>query len=108
MNLVTSEFGTVLGQAVYIGKTEIVSILLEGGADVMHVGGSYSTASGMYPSALDAAHSEGSKAGPDLLALLETAIGEQNGQQIDIDPVENIISRPPFPMPYSQPYRPRP
>ena len=104
MTLVTGELGTVLGQAIHHGSTAMVSLLLEHGADIIHVGGSYSTASGMYPSALDAAHSEGSKAGPDLLALLETAIGEQNGQQIDIDPVENIISRPPFPMPYSQPY----
>ena len=98
MNLVTSEFGTVLGQAVYIGKTEIVSILLEGGADVMHVGGSYSTASGVYPNALDVAHSEGSRADTKLLELLESAVHK------DFNIVDHVISRPPFPMPYTRQY----
>ena len=108
MNLVTSKFGTVLGQAIYNWSTESALILLEHGADVMHVGGSYSTASGVYPSALDVAHSEGSRADPALLALLEMAIEKYHGSgdqssnpgvnPVDID---DVISRPPFPMPYT-------
>ena len=103
---ITSELGTVLGHAIHQGSTAIVSLLLKHGASIIHVGGSYSTDFGVYPSALDAAHSEGSNAGPDLRALIETAIEEQKepGSQ-DVDPVEDILlSRPPFPMPYSQPY----
>ena len=95
INLVAGGFGTVLGLAIFEGSTEIALFLLERGADVMHVGGSYSSASGVYPSALDAARSEGSSASPTLIARLETLVRErqQNG---------GIISRPPFPMPYTQ------
>lgn len=47
-NIVTSGFGTVLGQAIYTGNTKIAFLLLKYGADVMYVGGSYSIASGIY------------------------------------------------------------
>ena len=70
MNLVIDEFGTVLGWAIYKWSTEITLFLLEHGTDVMLVDGSYPTASGMYPSALDAARSEGSRASRALLSLL--------------------------------------
>ena len=99
LNLVTNESGTILGQAIYRGSTETAVLLLEHGADVMCVGGSYSTASGVYPSALDAAHSDGSRADPSLLARLQIAMREQNGS-----PVNNVVTRPPFPMPYTPPY----
>ena len=97
-----SKIGTALAAAILGGSLDIVSQLLEHGADVTRVGGCYSTASGMgmYPSALDVAHSEGSIAGPILLALHRTTTGEQNP---DVDPVINIISRPLFPMPYTPP-----
>ena len=95
VNLVTGEFGTALGQAIYQGSTEIALFLLDHGADVMHVGGINSNSLGVYPSALDIAYLEGSKADPTLLARLRAAIGERN------TPVDDVISRPPFPMPYS-------
>ena len=57
MSLVTNELGTVLGQAIHRGSTEIAFLLLEHGADVIHVGRSCSTASGAYPTALDVAGS---------------------------------------------------
>ena len=106
VNLVCSEFGTILGQAIYKGNTEGALLLLEHGADVLRVGGSYSTASGVYPSALDVAHSEGVSADPVLLARLQAAASHQNGpmnQQTDSneDLVDSVISLPPFPMPYS-------
>ena len=97
MNLVTSEFGTVLGQAIHEGSTEIAFFLLERGADVMRVGGSYSTASGVYPSALDAldaALSESSRADQTLLAWLQAAVRERSAP-----PVNSLLSWPPFPMP---------
>ena len=95
INLVTSKFGTVLGQAIYRGCTKIALFLLENGADVLRVGGFY-PASGMYPSALDVAHSEGSTVDPSLLLRLQTAIRERHGSLVD-----DIISRSPFPMPHS-------
>ena len=106
INLVAGSLGTVLGQAIHIGSTKMVACLLEHGADLMRVGGSYSTASGVYPSALDAAHSEGSRADPALLALLTTAISKQSGStnqltHPNVDTLDVIISRPPFPMPYN-------
>ena len=93
INIVTSEFGTMLGQAIYSGSTELATFLLEHGADVLCVGGCYPS-SGMFPSALDVAHSESSSVNPPLLLRLETAIRESgwNG---------SVISRPPFPMPYT-------
>ena len=98
INIVTSEFGTVLGQAIYRGCTKIALFLLANGADVLYVGGCY-PASGMYPSALDVARSEGSRADQSLLLRLQTAIRERHRSQIDY-----IISRSPFPMPYTQPH----
>ena len=109
INQVAGMYGTALAAAVFGGNTDIVSLLLERGADVMHVGGSYSTTSGVYPSALDVAHSEGSRASPTLLALLESAANKnRNGpgdQQTNttVDPADNVTSRPPFPMPYTGP-----
>ena len=100
-NGVGSEYATALGGAVFAGSTDIVSLLLEHGADVMRVGGCCSTPSGVYPSALDVAHSEGSQADPTLRALLKTAIRKPNP---DADRVMDVISRPPFPMPYTVPY----
>ena len=94
MNIVTSEFGTVLGRAIYNGSTEIALFLLEHGADVMRIGGHYSAASGMYPSALDVALSQGSSVDPTLLVRLQATVREQNGPSIN-----NLISWPPFPMP---------
>ena len=94
MNIVTSESGTVLGWAIYRGSKEIALLLLEHGADVNRVGGSYSTASGVYPSALDVAHSEDCSVESTLLVKLQTAIRERNGS-----PVDDIVSRSPFPMP---------
>ena len=100
-----SEYGAALAAAVFKGRMEIVSLLLGFGADVLRVGGSYSTTSGTYPSALDVAYSEGSKADHSLVVLLRAATTKQNGCQNqptnpNIDPANNIISRPPFPMPY--------
>ena len=94
MNIVTSEFGTVLGRAIYNGSTEIALFLLEHGADVMRIGGHYSTASGMYPSALDVALSQGSSVDPTLLVRLQATVRERTGPSIN-----NLISWPPFPMP---------
>ena len=104
VNLVVGTLGTVLGQAIYTGSTDTALLLLEYGADIMHVGGSYSAASGMYPSALDAAHSEGSRANPALIELLTTKQNERTKHyqptNADTDPVNDVMSRPPFPMPY--------
>ena len=97
INLVSGESGTVLGQAICKGSTDMALFLLELGADVMSVGGSYSTPSGMYPSALDIAHLDGSNTDPTLVAQLQTAIGTRIGP-----PVDDVISRPPFPMPYTR------
>ena len=91
INLVGGEYGTALGHAIYEGSTKTAYRLLQHGADIMHVGGRYPTALGVYPSALDAAYSEGSSVDPTLLARLQTVTSE----------VTNVISRPPFPMPYS-------
>ena len=109
INLVASEYGTSLGQAVYQNSGGIVLFLLAYGADAMRVGGSYPTTSGVYPSALDAARSNGSRADATLLALLENAVGEWTGPGIkqanpNIDPADDVISRAPFPMPYAGPY----
>ena len=95
INLVGCESGTALGQAVYKGHTEIAMLLLECGADVMRVGGSSSAALGVYPSVLDVARSEGSRADSTLLARLTAAINNQTNQPTD------PLSRPPFPMPYT-------
>ena len=109
MTLVTSEFGTVLGQAIYQKRTEIALLLLDHGADIMSVGGSYPTATGMYPSALDVARSEGCRTTPELLVRLQTAIEEQGWstnqyEDASVDPINDLRSRPPFPMPYTGPY----
>ena len=61
--------------AAFEGNTQIVSLVLKHGADETRVGSSYPTASDVYPSALDAAHSDGSKADLTLLGLLEASIG---------------------------------
>ena len=106
INLVIGSCGTVLGQAIYEGNQNITSLLLGRGADVMCVGGSYSTSSGVYPSALDVAHSEGSRgADSTLLTLLTTAISKLNGHttNANLANLDNTRSRPPFPMPYTQP-----
>ena len=97
VNAIGGDYGTALGMAAFRGRTAMVSLLLEHGADVMRVGGSYSTPSGVYPSALDAARSDGSRADPTLLELLETAVRTRDPY---VDP-QDIISRPPFPMPFS-------
>ena len=104
INLVIDSRGTVLGRAIYEGSEEITSLLLERGADVTHVGGSYPTSSGVYPSALDVAHSEGSRADPTLLMLLTTETSKRNGSITNASLANNEISRPPFPMPYTRPY----
>ena len=98
INAVGGEYGTALAVAAFSGSTESVSLLLKHGADAMRVGGGYSTASGVYPSALDVADSEGSRADTNLLALLETAITKHHAK---VDSDNNVISRPPFPMPYT-------
>ena len=95
INRITGESGTVLGLAIYTSSVGAIALLLDQGADAMCVGGSYPTTSGVYPSALDVAHSIG---GQTLLELLKTAIRKQNP---NFDQVDNIISRPPFPMPYT-------
>ena len=108
INLVSGESGTALGQAIHEGSTEIALLLLELGADVMRVGGSYPTTFGVYPSALDVAHLDGSNTDPALVAQLETAVREQSGGLISRPeigtrigtPVDDVVSRPPFPMPY--------
>ena len=102
VDTVAGEFGTALGQAIYQGSTEIVSILLEHGADVLRVGGSYPTSSGVYPSALDVAHSEGSNASPFLIGELEAAQNRRTNPP-GADPVNDVITRPPFPMPCTRP-----
>ena len=109
VNAIGGEYGTALAVATFRGWTDIAILLLEHGADVIRVGGSYSlysTTPGLYPSALDVAQLEGSRADSTLLALLETETRKQNGlgnQPTDpnVDPVDNLISRPPFPMPYT-------
>ena len=104
MNLVTSKFGTVLGQAISKRSIEIALLLLEHGADVLRVGGSYSTTSSVYPSALDVvAHSEGNSTNPNELQRVKNAIVKRQNQQanLDADPVNDVISRPPFPMSYT-------
>ena len=98
INQVTGEFGTILGLAIYKRNTGVTALLLDQGADAMCVGGSYQTTSGVYPSALDVAHSIGD---PTLLELLKTTIRKRNP---NFDQVDNIISRPPFPMPYTRLY----
>ena len=103
INCVIGEFGTVLGLAIHKrSSSAVIALLLEHGADVMHIGGSYSTTLGVYPSAFDVAHSEDDRT---LLELLETASRKQN-PNIGTDPASNVnvISRPPFPMPYIMPY----
>ena len=65
----------------------------------MCVAGICSTTSGVYPSALDVAYSKGSKADPALLARLQTTIRQQSGS-----PVDDVIFRPPFPLPYTRPH----
>ena len=108
IDIVGGEYGTALGAAAFGGQTDIVSLLLEHGADVLHAGGSYSTTLGMYPSVLDAALSEGSVAGESLLALLKTAMKKIDGprNQLNADPVDNALCRPPFPLPYMAPSGP--
>ena len=96
-NIVTSEFGTEFGRAINEKRTDLALLLLKHGADVVRVGGSYSTSSGAYPSALDIAHSA-STVDPTLLARIETLIGKQMAPG---SPVDSIVSRPPFPMPYA-------
>ena len=105
ISLVGSKYGTALAVASLSGNTDIVSLLMEHGADVRRVGGSYSTALGVYPSALDVAYSQGSKADAPLLALLKTAIEQRNGPkpQPTYPTVNDVISRTPFPMPYTVP-----
>ena len=110
INLVGGKYGSALAVAVLDGNMEIVSLLLELKADVMRVGGSYPTPSGVYPSALDVAHSKDSKADPTLLVLLEDAIGQQSVNATENQPADprassasSVISRPPFPMPYTVP-----
>ena len=100
INLVGGKYGSALAVAVFGGHTGIVSLLLERGADITHVGGSYLTTSGVYPSALDVAHTLGSKANRTLIALLKSEIRKQIKQQSDpnLDSVGIIGSRPPFPM----------
>ena len=104
LNIVTSEFGTVLGQAIYKGSTEIALLLLRSGANVMRIGGSYLTTSGVYPNALDVAHAVGSRASAALCRQLEIAIGKQ--QELEFQAtnlnVDLLLSRPPFPMPYTK------
>ena len=100
INLVTGSRGTLLGRAIYDGILNIKS-LLELGADVTLVGGSYPTSSGVYPSAWDVAHSEGSSVDPTSLILL---IGKQNVRTAGANLANNPTSRPPFPMPYTRPY----
>ena len=105
VNRGSGKYGTALAVAVFGGSTDVVSLLLEHGVDITHVGGSYSTTVGLYPSVLDVAHSPGSKADQTLVALLESAIRMQNGPpdqptDLNVDPVNDVISGPPFPMPY--------
>ena len=97
IDLVTGASGTVLGWAIYKGSTEMACHLLECGADVMRVGGSYPTASGVYPGALDVAHSSGSNANTTLVVRLqsEAQTATRNAS------VDDVISCPPFPMPYA-------
>ena len=84
--MVGGRYGTALAAAV---STDIVSLLLERGADVMRVGGSYLTGSGTYPSALDVALSEGSRADPTLVVRLRTAISGRTESSM----LEDVISR---------------
>ena len=105
IDAVGGKYGTSLAAAAFHGSTDTVSILLEHGADIRSVGGSYSTTLGVYPSALDVAHSQGSRADPHLLALLKTAMEHRNRPkpQPTYTAVNNVISRAPFPMPYTVP-----
>lgn len=77
-----------------------MSLLLQHGADLKRVGGAYRTRSGVYPNALDAAMAEGSVASPSL--WLANTIGHPMGpNSICNCSGEALISRSPFPMPYS-------
>ena len=67
----------------------------------MRVGDSYSTSSGVYPSALDIIHLRDSRPNPALLALLTTAIIKQNP---NVDPVGNVVViSASIPMPWTGP-----
>ena len=100
INLVYGKFGTVLAQAIHEGMKETVLYLLERGADVLRVGGSYSTPLGVYPDALDAGLL---KADPTLLAPVRAAVEKQIANQPTNPYANPLISRPPFPMPYTGP-----
>ncbi|KAF8418424.1 ankyrin repeat-containing domain protein, partial [Tirmania nivea] len=99
INVVGSQqFGNALGHAAYMGNTELVSFLLERGADLLHVGGMYNqTSTGAYPTALDAALSPGSQAQSDLIAMLSGAMG-YSGEFSQL----HAQRSPPFPMPYTR------
>jgi len=98
INVVSSQqFGSALGQAAYMGDTGLVSFLLERGADPFHVGGMYNRTAlaGMYPTALDAALSPGTRAHLDLIAVLLHSM-KYYGKYIDLQ------RSPPFPMSYTR------
>lgn len=82
------KYGTALAAAALNGDEQMVSLLLKCGPCAMRVGGSYSTASVVYPSALDIIHLRDSRPNPALLALLTTAIIKQNP---NVDPVGNVV-----------------
>ena len=95
INAINSEqVGSALGQAAYKGDTGLVSFLLERGADPFHVG-STCNPTGAYPNALDAAQSMGSKAGPDLIAMLSNVMTCRGKSSIP-------PRCPPFPMPHTK------
>lgn len=88
-----------MGKAVHEGDELLVSWLLDRGADPFHVGGKYKTDGYGYATALDAAQSLTSKAGPKLVALLSETMAER-----DTGPDDKAW--PPFPMPYVGPCAP--
>jgi len=97
INVVSSrQFGSPLGEAAYLGDSELVSFLLGCGADLFHVGGTHyyrAALGGAYPNALDAARSLSGKAQPELIAMLSDKMKSYREPQ----------RSPPFPMPYTRP-----
>ena len=91
----SEQFGSVLGQAAYMGDRGLVLFLLERGADPFYVGGMYNRTAlaGAYSNALDAAQSMESKSGPDLITVLT------NSMKCSGTPGRS----PPLPMPYTRP-----
>ena len=96
VNLVGGKYGTALATFAFFGDREIVLQLLGRGADVNLVGGKYGTALATAASAgRTEIMSQLLKHGADVMCV---------GGKQHVDPINNSISWPPFPMPYTGPH----